>query len=90
MKIGEPKKLLRNVLLALIVVLAIGFLGLGIRVSATVVNTHLAFLAVCAISIAILVFYLVLRRRTRRRNAYSALREPPFVKRPLMPRPDTR
>ena len=83
MKRSKPGGLLRNILVALIVVLTIGFLGLGIRVSATVLTTHLAFLAVCAISTAILVLYLVLRRRTRRRNALSALRELSLVKRPI-------
>jgi hypothetical protein len=90
MRSRKPDRLLRNILVASIVVLAVGFLGLGVRASATVVATHLAFLAVSVISIAILVCYLVLRQRTRRLNSHSVPLESPRAKRPLLRRPDTR
>ncbi len=74
----KPDTTLRNTLAWSIVVVTFGLLGFGIRTFATADATHLSFAAVCVISIAILVLYFMLSRRTRRLPANSPFPKPPF------------
>ncbi len=74
----NPATFLRNALAWSIVVVTIGLLGFGIRTFATAGETHLSFAVVCVISIAILVLYFMLSRRTRRLPANSPFPKPPF------------
>jgi hypothetical protein len=75
--------LLCRALVSLIVVLMIGFLGLGVRAFATADATKFIFDAAFIISVVILVLYFMLRRSTQELTAHSLFREPPFVKRLL-------
>ena len=73
-------------LVSAIVVLMIGFLGLGVRAFATADATKLIFLAVFVTSVVILALYFVRRRPTRELAAHLLFRESPFVKRSLFSR----
>src|ERR1017187_10219431 len=66
MKSKKPSMFLRHALVSSIVVLMIGFLGLGVRVFATADTTRHIFFAAFLISVVILVSYFMFRRRTRR------------------------
>jgi len=79
MKRNEPGMFLCRALVSLIVVLMIGFLGLGVRAFATADTTQFIFFAACVISVAILALYFMLRRPTREPTGHSLFREPPFV-----------
>jgi ABC-type Na+ efflux pump permease subunit len=89
MKSKKPGMLLCRALVSLIVMLMIGFLGLGVRAFATADTTQFIFSAAFVISVTVLVLYFMLRRPTRELTAYSLFREPPFVKRFLLPRLST-
>jgi hypothetical protein len=89
MKSKNPSVLLCHTLGSFIVVLVIGFLGLGVRAFATANTSRHIFSAAFAISLAILVLYFMLRRPTRELTAYSLFHEPPFVQRFLLPRLST-
>jgi ABC-type Na+ efflux pump permease subunit len=86
MKSKEPGMFLCRALLSLIVVLMIGFVGLGVRAFATADTTQFIFSAVFVISVAIRVLYFMLRRPIRELTAHSLFREPPFLKLFLLPR----
>jgi hypothetical protein len=89
MKSKKPGMLLCRALVSLIAVLMIGFLGLGVRAFATADTTQFIFSAAFVISVTILVLYFMLRRPIRELTAHSLFREPPFVKRFLLPRLST-
>src|ERR1700682_3653969 len=89
MKSKKASVLLCHTLVSLIVVLVIGFLGFGVRAFATADTSRFIFSAAFVISVAILVLYFMIRRPTRELTAYSLFREPPFVKRFLLPRLST-
>ena len=80
----KPSLFLCRVLVSLIVVLLIGFLGLGVRAFATADTTQFIFSAAAVISVAILVLYFMLLRPARQLAAHSLFREPLFVKRFLL------
>jgi hypothetical protein len=79
MKRNEPGMFLCRALVSLIVVLMIGFLGLGVRAFTTADTTQFIFFAECVISVAILALYFMLRRPSREPTGHSPFREPPFV-----------
>jgi ABC-type Na+ efflux pump permease subunit len=79
MKSKEPGMFLCRALVSLIVVLMIGFVGLGVRAFATADATQFIFSAAFVISVAILVLYFMLRRPIRELLAHSLFREPPFL-----------
>jgi small-conductance mechanosensitive channel len=69
-----------------IAVLMTGFLGLGLRVFAAAETTKSILFVAFAISVAILVLYLMLRGSTRELTAHSPDRKLSFVKHSLFPR----
>jgi hypothetical protein len=77
MKSKKPGISLRGVLVSSIVVLAIGFLGLGIRAFAPAYITHFAFFALFAISGGILVLYFMLHPPARELTAHLVWSPPP-------------
>ena len=85
-KSKKPGMVLCRVLVSLIVALMIGIVGLVVRAFATADTSWFIVSAAFVISVAILVLYFILRRPTRELTAYSLFREPPFVKRFLLPR----
>jgi uncharacterized membrane protein YtjA (UPF0391 family) len=66
MESKKPSLFLCHALISLIVVLVIGFLGLGVRAFATADTTKVICFAAFVISVVILVLYFMLRRPTRR------------------------
>src|ERR1700736_5309167 len=86
MKSKKSSMFLCHTLVSSIVVLMIGFLGIGVRVFATADTTKYIFFAALIIPVVILVWYFMLRRSTRELTARSLFREPPFAKRALSPR----
>jgi hypothetical protein len=85
MKSGQQGKFLRNVLVCSIVVLAIAFLGLGVRALEPANITHLAFVGLFVVSIVILVSYFLLHRPGQELAAHPPSRTPPFMKLPIPP-----
>ena len=85
MKSGKQGKFLRNVLVCSIAVLAIGFLGLGVRALEPAYITHLAFVGLFVVSIMSLVSYFLLRRPDQELAARPPSRTPPFIKLPIPP-----
>jgi ABC-type Na+ efflux pump permease subunit len=71
MKRNEPGMFLCRALVSLIVVLMMGFLGLGVRAFETADTTQFIFFAACVISVAILALYFMLRRPLENRRAIS-------------------
>ncbi|MFZ0981393.1 MAG: hypothetical protein WAN23_18475, partial [Candidatus Acidiferrales bacterium] len=80
MESGKRGRFLRNVLVCSIVVLAVGFLGLGVRALELAYITHLAFAGLFVASIMSLVWYFLLHRPDRERAAHPPSRTPPFLK----------
>lgn len=78
-----------RVLVSLIVVLLIGFLGLGVRAFATADATQFIFSAASVVSVATLVLYFMLLRPARELTVHSMFAEPLFVKRFLLPHVST-
>ena len=85
-KSGESSSLLCLTFVSSIVVLTIGFLGVGVRAFESAGTTKFVFGAAFVVSALILVLYFMLRGSTRERPAHSLFRESPFVKRSLFPR----
>ncbi|MGC2419943.1 MAG: hypothetical protein WA434_19525 [Candidatus Acidiferrales bacterium] len=85
MKSGKQGKFLRNVLVCSIAVLAIGFLGLGVRALEPAYITHLAFVGLFVVSIMSLVSYFLLRRPDQELAARPPSRTPLFIKLPIPP-----
>lgn len=86
MESKKPNMFLCHALVSLIVVIMIGYLGLGVRAFATADTTKVIFDAAFVISVVILFLHFMLRRSTRELTAHSLFREPPFVKGLLFPR----
>jgi len=86
---SKPSLFLCRVLVTLILVLLIGFLGLGVRMFATTDTAQFIFSAAAVISVAIVVLYFMLLRPARQLTAHSLFREPLFVKRFLLPQLST-
>jgi hypothetical protein len=85
MKSGKRGKFLRNALVCSIAVLAIGFLGLGVRALEPAYITHLAFVGLFVASIMSLVSYFLPHRPDRELVAHPPSRTPPFMKLPIPP-----
>jgi hypothetical protein len=85
MKSGKQGKFLRNALVCSIAVLAIGFLGLGVRALEPAYITHLAFVGLFVASMMSLVSYFLLHRPDRELVAQPPSRTPPFMKLPIRP-----
>lgn len=85
-KSEKPGILLRRAFVSSIVVLTIGFLGVGVRAFESAGTTTFLFSAAFVISVVILVLYFMLRGSTRKHPAHSLFRESPFLKRSLFSR----
>jgi hypothetical protein len=87
MKGSESSSLLCLTFVSSIVVLTIGFLGVGVRAFESADITKFVFAAALVISVVILALYFMLRRSTRElTTARSLFLEPHFVKRSLFAR----
>jgi hypothetical protein len=89
MKSKNASMFLCRALVFSIAVLMTGFLGLGLRVFAAAETTKSILFVTFAISVAILVLYLMLRGPTRELTAHSPDRNLLFVKPSLFPRLST-
>jgi heme/copper-type cytochrome/quinol oxidase subunit 4 len=85
-KSSESSSLLCLTFVSSIVVLTIGFLGVGVRAFESAGTTKFVFGAAFIVFAMILVLYFMLRGSTRERPAHSLFRESPFLKRSLFSR----